>query len=174
VLRLKLFPWHKYLINNFVAGCDSSLHLSVNTWDTEQELTTFIKTSPFRNAILLFCLTIVATTCGYASVALLMEEPYGTFGAMNPTGHAAVYFNHICVDSPTVLRPCHDGEFGVVISRYHKIDGYDWIAIPLIGYLYAVNLSFRRYPAVFPVATRSTASLSHWSKVSDSDGRPCA
>jgi hypothetical protein len=68
-----------------------------------------------------------------------MEEPYGKFGAMNPTGHAAVYFNHICADSPTVLRPCHDGEFGVVISRYHKIDGYDWIAIPLVGYLYAVD-----------------------------------
>jgi hypothetical protein len=46
-----------------------------------------------------------------------MEEPYGKFGAMNPTGHAAVYFNHICADSPTVLRSCHDGEFGSVISR---------------------------------------------------------
>ena len=68
-----------------------------------------------------------------------MEEPYGKFGAMNPTGHAAVYFNRICVDSPTVLRLCHDGEYGVVISRYHKIDGYDWIAIPLVGYLYAVD-----------------------------------
>ena len=27
----------------------------------------------------------------------------------------------------------------MVISRYHKIDGYDWIAIPLIPYLYAVD-----------------------------------
>ena len=76
---------------------------------------------------------------GHASVALLMEEPYGKFGAMNPTGHAAIYLNHICADSPIVLRPCHDGEFGVVISRYHKIDGYDWIAIPLVAYLYAVD-----------------------------------
>jgi hypothetical protein len=74
-----------------------------------------------------------------ASAALLMEEPYGAFGAMNPTGHAAVYLNHICADSPTKLRPCRDGEYGVVISRYHKIDGYDWIAIPLIPYLYAVD-----------------------------------
>jgi len=68
-----------------------------------------------------------------------MEEPYGDFGATNPTGHAAVYFNHICADTPTSLRPCHDGEFGVVISRYHKIDGYDWLAIPLVPYLYAVD-----------------------------------
>jgi len=75
----------------------------------------------------------------HASVALLMEEPYGTFGALNPTGHAAIYLNHICADSPTVLRPCHDGEYGVVISRYHKVDGLDWIAIPLVAYLYAVD-----------------------------------
>ena len=74
-----------------------------------------------------------------ASVALLMEEPYGTFGAFNPTGHAAVYLNHICAETPTELRPCRAGEYGVVISRYHKIDGYDWIAIPLVPYLYAVD-----------------------------------
>ncbi len=80
-----------------------------------------------------------AAQLAHASVALLMEEPYGHFGAFNPTGHAAIYLNHICADSPTVLRPCHDGEYGVVISRYHKIDGYDWIAIPLVGYLYAVD-----------------------------------
>jgi hypothetical protein len=48
------------------------------------------------------------------------EPPYGTFGAMNPTGHAAVYFNRICADTPTVLLTCHDGEYGVVISRETK------------------------------------------------------
>jgi hypothetical protein len=80
-----------------------------------------------------------AESVAHGSAALFMEEPYGAFGAMNPTGHAAVYLNHVCADSPTVLRPCHDGEYGVVISRYHKIDGYDWIAIPLVPYLYAVD-----------------------------------
>jgi hypothetical protein len=89
-------------------------------------------------AAALFCLIATAPR-GLASAALLMEEPYGAFGAMNPTGHAAVYLNHVCADSPTVLRACHDGEYGVVISRYHKIDGYDWIAIPLVAYLYAVD-----------------------------------
>ncbi len=64
-------------------------------------------------------------TAAHASVALLMEEPYGTLGAVNPTGHAAIYLNHICADSPVVLRPCHEGEYGVVISRYHKVDGLD-------------------------------------------------
>jgi hypothetical protein len=74
-----------------------------------------------------------------ASVALLMEEPFGEFGAFNPTGHAAVYLSHICAESPTELRMCRSGEFGVVISRYHKIHGYDWIAMPLIPYLYSVD-----------------------------------
>ena len=82
---------------------------------------------------------LAQTACAYGSVALLMEEPYGEFGAVNPTGHAAVYLNHVCAASPTELRVCQPGEMGVVISRYHKIDGYDWIAIPLISYLYAVD-----------------------------------
>ncbi len=74
-----------------------------------------------------------------ASVTLLLEEPYGTFGGMNPTGHAAVYLSNICADSPLALRRCQPGEEGVVISRYHRISGYDWIAIPLLPYLYAVD-----------------------------------
>src|SRR5580704_6529750 len=91
-----------------------------------------------RVAAGLLCL-IATAGAGHASTALFMEEPYGAFGAMNPTGHAAVYLNHVCAESPILLRPCHDGEYGVVISRYHKIDGFDWIAIPLIPYLYAVD-----------------------------------
>src|ERR1700760_2494788 len=92
-----------------------------------------------RGRIVFCCLFMGAATLAQASVALLMEEPYGEFGAMNPTGHAAVYFNHICAETPPLLRPCHNAEYGVVISRYHKIDGYDWLAIPLVGYLYAVD-----------------------------------
>ena len=80
-----------------------------------------------------------AWNAAHAEAAILMEEPYGTFGHMNPTGHAAVYLNHICATTPTELRPCKPGEAGVVISRYHRVGGYDWIAIPLIPYLYAVD-----------------------------------
>jgi len=83
---------------------------------------------------------VVSGLCSaHASVALLLEEPYGHFGAMNPTGHAAVYLSQICADSPTHLRKCRPGEYGSVVSRYHKIDGYDWIAMPLIPYLYAIE-----------------------------------
>ena len=84
-------------------------------------------------------LLLAFATQARASVALFMEEPFGEFGAFNPTGHAAVYLNHVCAATPTELRVCQPGEFGVVISRYHKIDGYDWIAVPLIPYLYAVE-----------------------------------
>ena len=58
---------------------------------------------------------------------------------MTPTGHAAIYLSDVCAESPTELRPCLPGEHGVVLSRYHHIDGYDWLAIPLIPYLYAVD-----------------------------------
>ena len=71
--------------------------------------------------------------------ALLLEEPFGHFGGMTPTGHAAVYLSGVCAESPTELRSCRPGEDGVVLSRYHHIDGYDWLAIPLIPYLYAVD-----------------------------------
>jgi hypothetical protein len=71
--------------------------------------------------------------------ALLLEEPFGHFGGMTPTGHAAIYLSDVCAETPTELRPCLPGEQGVVLSRYHHIDGYDWLAIPLIPYLYAVD-----------------------------------
>ena len=89
--------------------------------------------------IVLLACTLGSGTAARANVALLMEEPFGDFGAFNPTGHAAVYLNRVCAVSPTRLRPCAPGELGVVISRYHKIHHEDWIAIPLVPYLYAVS-----------------------------------
>jgi hypothetical protein len=81
----------------------------------------------------------VSACAARADVAFLMEEPYGEFGSVNPTGHAALYFNHICAAGPTQLRMCEPDEMGVVVSRYHRIKGYDWLAIPLVPYLYAVE-----------------------------------
>ncbi len=88
-------------------------------------------------------LAVLAAVCSVPAhagkVALLLEEPYGQFGAMNPTGHAAIYLSDVCADTPVRLRRCDPGEKGVVLSRYHRIDGYDWLAMPLLPYLYAVN-----------------------------------
>ncbi|MDP9113675.1 MAG: hypothetical protein M3O20_08340 [Acidobacteriota bacterium] len=74
-----------------------------------------------------------------ADVTLLLEEPFGTFGGMTPTGHAAIYLSRICAETPVTLRRCAQGEPGVVISRYHRAGNYDWMATPVVPYFYAVD-----------------------------------
>src|ERR1700688_4518079 len=73
-----------------------------------------------------------------AQATLLLEEPYSYDGTFAGTGHSAVYLSRICAETPTALRRCNPGEQGVVLSRYHHIEGRDWIAVPLIPHLYAV------------------------------------
>ena len=88
-------------------------------------------------------LLVLAWACaglaGASSATLLLEEPYGKLGFFTATGHAAVYLSGVCAETPLVLRPCAPGEQGIVISRYDRVGGYDWVAIPLIPYLYAVE-----------------------------------
>jgi hypothetical protein len=74
-----------------------------------------------------------------SSATLLLEEPYGKLGFFTATGHAAVYLSGVCADSPLVLRRCAPGETGIVLSRYDGVGGYDWVAVPLVPYLYAVE-----------------------------------
>ncbi len=92
-----------------------------------------------RSSWLGLLLLLFSTAQTPAKLALLLEEPFGTFGYVNPTGHAAIYLSDVCAASPTELRPCKPGEYGVVLSRYYHVAGYDWLAIPLIPYLYAVD-----------------------------------
>ncbi|MGA8500469.1 MAG: hypothetical protein WB683_02890 [Candidatus Sulfotelmatobacter sp.] len=96
----------------------------------------------FRRALCTW-LVLVAGSAGLAraSATLLLEEPYGKLGFFTATGHAAVYLSGVCAATPLVLRPCRVGELGAVISRYDGVGGYDWVAIPLIPYLYAVERS---------------------------------
>ncbi len=96
----------------------------------------------FRTVMLsLMALVLLSLSClrAHAQAALLMEQPYGFFGALNPTGHTAIYFARICAATPTKLRRCQPGELGSVIARYSGIGGYDWIAIPVVPYLFAVE-----------------------------------
>src|SRR3954451_974253 len=74
-----------------------------------------------------------------AQATLLLEEPYSYDGTFAGTGHAAVYLSRVCAETPTLLRRCNPGEQGVVLSRYHHIEGRDWLAVPLLPYLYAVD-----------------------------------
>ncbi len=87
--------------------------------------------------ILFLCLC--AVTRAHSAATLFLEEPYGHDATYAGTGHAAVYLSGVCASSPVVLRLCGPGEAGIVLSRYLGIGGYDWIAIPRIPYLYAVE-----------------------------------
>jgi hypothetical protein len=92
-----------------------------------------------RSLCTLLVLVSASASLAEASATLLLEEPYGKLGFFTATGHAAVYLSGVCAATPLVLRPCAPGELGAVISRYDGVGGYDWVAIPLIPYLYAVE-----------------------------------
>jgi hypothetical protein len=95
---------------------------------------------PMRRVFLQWGLMVLAcASFAGASATLLLEEPYGRLGFFTATGHAAVYLSGVCADTPLVLRRCAPGETGVVLSRYDQVGGHDWVAIPLIPYLYAVE-----------------------------------
>jgi hypothetical protein len=93
---------------------------------------------------------LILAAGAHADVTLLLEEPYGAFGGMTPTGHAAIYLSRVCADTPVHLRRCGPNEPGVVISRYHKVAGYDWVAIPILPYLYAVETADQVPPSATP------------------------
>src|SRR5437879_13737595 len=94
-----------------------------------------------RRVLSMFFVLMLTFVCraGASSATLLLEEPYGKLGFFTATGHAAVYLSGVCAQTPLILRPCAPGESGVVLSRYDGVRGYDWIAIPLVPYLYAVE-----------------------------------
>jgi hypothetical protein len=99
-----------------------------------------LKRARCANPFFLLALGVLLPACpGSAQAALLMEEPFGLFGFLNPTGHDAIYVQHICAETPVKLRRCAPGEQGAVITRYQGIADYDWIAMPLLPYLYAVE-----------------------------------
>lgn len=87
----------------------------------------------------LVVMVLACVSIAGASATLLLEEPYGKMGVFTATGHAAVYLSGVCTDTPLVLRRCTPGETGIVLSRYDGVGGHDWVAIPLIPYLYAVE-----------------------------------
>jgi hypothetical protein len=98
------------------------------------------------------CGLLLACASAHASVAVLLEQPYGKLGIFDTAGHSAIYLDHVCAESPTVLRPCREGELGVVVSRYDGIGHFDWLAMPLMSYLYAVGMA-DEIPATMDRAT---------------------
>ena len=93
----------------------------------------------------LFALTLLLAfipNVARADVSLLVLEAMGGAGEFTGSGHTAIYFSNICADGPTRLRLCQPGERGAVISSYPafgKGNQQEWIAVPLIAYLYGVE-----------------------------------
>ncbi len=74
-----------------------------------------------------------------------------------PQGHASIYLENLCVETPVHLRPCHPGELGAVVSRYHDLrhPAADWLAFPLPIFLYGTP-DLTQVPAEM-TAARETA-----------------
>jgi hypothetical protein len=93
----------------------------------------------FYSFIAIFTVGPQISPSASAQAALLLEDAAGFSSILSPSGHVALYFARICADTPTRLRRCAPGELGTVISRYEGIKGTDWLAIPLLPHLYAVE-----------------------------------
>jgi hypothetical protein len=113
------------------------------------------------SALMIAALFACGVLRGHAQAALLMEEPYGFFGTLNPTGHSAMYFSRICAETQVKLRRCEPGEQGTVIARYQGIAGYDWVAMPLIPYLYAVENASAVPERALPATVRRLRNRYH-------------
>ena len=93
---------------------------------------------------------LLAAVQARAALTVLVGEPFGNFGTMMPVGHAALYLDRICADGPLKVRMCRPGEpHGVALARYHQIGEYDWLASPVMEFLYATD----RMEDVLPYAT---------------------
>lgn len=94
----------------------------------------------FLSTILIALCCLCFNPAAHGSVAVLVGEPFGNFGTMMPVGHTAIYIDHLCADGPLKLRACHPGEAqGVVVARYHQLGQYDWLASPVMEFLYATD-----------------------------------
>ena len=93
-----------------------------------------------RTAWVFLCLIAGFAAHLHASLTVFVREPFGKFGTVMPLGHTALYLDRVCADGPLKLRMCSPGEQpGVVLARYHSIGRYDWLASPVLQFLYARN-----------------------------------
>ncbi len=89
-------------------------------------------------ASFLLVLLALASKPACASLTVFVGEPFGKFGTMMPVGHTAIYLDHVCAAGPLNVRMCQPDEPpGVVLARYHSIGKYDWLATPVMQFLYA-------------------------------------
>jgi hypothetical protein len=90
-----------------------------------------------------FLLAFLACSPARAGVGVILNESLDTSVArITGSGHTAVYFSHICPESPIKLRLCRPGEEGSVMSNYINLgedQPYEWNIVPLSIYVYGVE-----------------------------------
>jgi hypothetical protein len=95
---------------------------------------------PLATAILL---AFLACSPARAGVGVILNETLDeSVARITGSGHTAVYFSHICPESPVKLRLCRPGEEGSVMSNYLNLgedQPYEWNIIPLSMYVYGVE-----------------------------------
>jgi hypothetical protein len=100
--------------------------------------------SPFRCLFAAaFILAFLACSSARAGVGVILNESLDTsVERITGSGHTAVYFSHICAESPVKLRLCRPGEEGSVMSNYINLGEdrpYEWNIVPLSVYVYGVE-----------------------------------
>ena len=90
-----------------------------------------------------FLLGFLGSSPAHAGVGVILNESLGSsLERITGSGHTAVYFSHICPESPVKLRLCRAGEEGSVMSNYINLgedQSYEWNIVPLSMYVYGVK-----------------------------------
>ena len=104
---------------------------------------------------LLLTTLLLVVRSAYANLTVLIGEPFGSSGTMMPLGHAAIYLDRVCADGPLQLRMCRANEQpGVAIARYHRMGRTDWVASPIMQFLYATDRADEVLPYATPTEVR--------------------
>jgi hypothetical protein len=78
-----------------------------------------ILSSFLSSFVTVFLLAFLSCSPARAGVGVILNESLdSSLERITGSGHTAVYFSHICPESPVKLRLCHRGEEGSVMSNY--------------------------------------------------------
>src|SRR5258708_26965708 len=96
----------------------------------------------FSFLLAIFLLSLGSSNAN-GDVGVVLNESLDTSVArITGSGHTAVYFSRICLESPVKLRLCQAGEQGSVMSNYTTLgedQPFEWNVVPLNVYLYGVE-----------------------------------
>jgi len=107
------------------------------------------KSPTHRRTVLFFAIfsvLLLASLPACADAVLLLEEPINLLGHLTYAGHSAILLDRLCSDNHIQVRLCRADEFGTVIGRYQGANGYDWLAMDPVAYVYSVD-SLDQVPA---------------------------